>query len=130
MNEEVSSKWNEILYLRDLVSKAIEPIRAEKQVGSSLETAVYIRVNNEERLSDILKSSIQSLASIFITSQAFIVKDAEPENTLNKLEENNYTVFVTKAFGEKCKRCWKFSETIEVNDTQKTICSDCLSALN
>lgn len=78
-------------------------MRAEKQVGSSLEVAVYVKSADSE----ILKSNEADLADIFITSQAY-VSDTAPEGVLSEYTENNITVWVTKAEGEKCERCWKF----------------------
>lgn len=130
LNEEINVKWTKIIELRDIVTRAIEPIRAEKKIGSSLETSVYIQVSNNPELQAILESVQKSLASIFITSQAYIANEQNtPEETLNIHEEGDYKIFVSPAKGEKCERCWKFSETIGENEAHKTICLDCAEAV-
>lgn len=130
LNEEINSRWNEILNLREIVTRAIEPIRAEKRIGSSLETAVFIKVLDRPDLKKILESVKDDLSSVFITSQAVILEDAfEPENILNKYEENSYIIYVTLASGEKCERCWKYSSYVGTNAVHETLCNDCINAI-
>lgn len=120
-NQQLSEKWDNIIGLREIVTKAIEPARAEKKIGSSLETAVYIKTENKE----LLLSIADELKNIFITSQAFIIEAGqEPGNLLNKIEEEGYTVYVTTALGEKCPRCWKFTKKED-----EEICAECAEAL-
>jgi len=129
LNDEISAKWDVILDLREIVSRAIEPLRADKKVGSSLETAVYIKVNNKPDVLEILKSQESELSSVFITSQAFIVEDDTiPENVMRTHEEESYTVYVTPALGEKCERCWKYRE-LGNNEGHSTICDECYEAI-
>ncbi len=129
---EVKDEWNnpqleedfaKILKTREVVTRAIEPLRAEKKVGSSLEVAVYVKSENAE----LLKEHIKDLADIFITSQAYVAESA-PEAVLNEYTEEGITVWVTKAEGEKCERCWKYRKLGEVNG-HETICTDCAEAI-
>ena len=130
LNEKIESAWNEILMLRELITRAIEPVRAEKVIRSSLEAAVFIRINNRPDLEEILEAVKDELASVFITSQAEVLKDdSVPEKILNKYEEGAFLIYVTEASGKKCDRCWKFSETVGKEREHETICSGCLSAI-
>lgn len=127
INETVNERWDEIIKLREVVTKAIEAVRAEKTIGSSLETAVYIDVNCEN-LSKFLKSVENELSSIFITSQAFINSKPETEQILSTHEDGIYKVYVTRSLGEKCERCWKYRE-LGIDKEHQTICKDCLEAV-
>ena len=98
-------------------------MRADKKIGSSLEVGVYVKSSDAE----ILKANEKDLADIFITSQAY-VSEAAPENVLNEYSENDITVWVVKAEGEKCERCWKFRKLGE-HEGHETICSDCYEAI-
>ena len=69
----------------------------------------------------------KDLKSIFITSQAQI-SDTKPENILNELGENGYTVYVVKADGVKCERCWKYSQ-MSTEPGFETICPECVEAM-
>lgn len=118
-NPELEEDFTKILKSREVVSRAIEPLRADKKVGSSLEVAVWIKAED----SKVLKANEIDLADIYIVSQAHLT-DSKPEDILNEHNEEGYTVWVVKAKGEKCTRCWKYRELNEDG-----ICADCLNAI-
>ena len=122
-NEALEEEFTQILKVREIVTKAIEPLRAEKKIGSSLETAVYIVSDN----SNLLKKYEKELCNIFITSQAFIVNE-KPADVMNEYTEDGYSIYVTKAIGEKCERCWKYRPLGKV-EGYETICEDCYNAV-
>ncbi len=116
---QLEEEFTKILKSREVVSRAIEPLRADKKVGSSLEVAVWIKAED----ASILKANEADLADIYIVSQAHLTETA-PSNVLNEHTEEGYTVWVTKAQGEKCTRCWKYRQLNEDG-----ICEDCLEAI-
>ena len=122
-NPELEAEFSQILKLREIVTKAIEPMRAEKKIGSSLETAVYIVSDNSE----VLNKYEKELCNIFITSQAFVVNE-KPSDVINEYEEDGYSVYVTMAQGEKCERCWKY-RPLGMHEGYETICDDCYNAV-
>ncbi len=123
-NQQLNDKWDKIIELRELVTRAIEPARAEKKIGSSLETAIYVKIA-DEYLKTLIKSVEDELKNVFITSQAFVLESEQtPDNLLNVIEEESYTIYVGPARGEKCPRCWKFNKKPD-----KDICFDCSNAL-
>lgn len=118
-NPELEADFTKILKSREVVSRAIEPLRADKKVGSSLEVAVTVKADDDS----VLKANEKDLADIYIVSQANLA-DEKPLDVLNEYSEEGYTVWVTKAHGEKCTRCWKYRELNEDG-----ICPDCADAI-
>lgn len=118
-NPELEADFTKILKSREIVSRAIEPLRADKKVGSSLEVAVTVKADDDS----VLKANEKDLADIYIVSQANLA-DEKPSDVLNEYSEEGYTVWVTKAHGEKCTRCWKYRELNEDG-----ICPDCADAI-
>ena len=118
-NEKLEDDFSKILKAREVVTRAIEPLRADKKVGSSLEVAVYVKADDNA----VLKANEAELCNIFITSQACIT-DEKPENVLNEHSEEGFTVWVTGAEGEKCSRCWKYRK-LDANG----ICDECEDAV-
>jgi isoleucyl-tRNA synthetase len=127
INQPINDKWDEILKAREIVNRAIEPLRIDKKVGSSLEVAVYLQIDCHD-ITKAFKTVEKELSSIFITSQAFIA-DAAPEGVLNTYEEGIFKVYVTAAIGEKCDRCWKY-RSLNVDAENPTICQECLEAIS
>ncbi|MDR1327639.1 MAG: class I tRNA ligase family protein, partial [Heliobacteriaceae bacterium] len=116
-NAALAQDFAEILKVREVVTRAIEPLRADKKIGSSLEAAVYINAD--------LNASAKELADIFIVSQIYT---CPPENVLNEYTEDGYTVLVTAAGGQKCERCWKYRELGNIAG-HETICGECYEAI-
>ena len=90
LNFSLGTVWGELRALRASVTEAIEPLRRDKIVGSSLEASVTM-----SDLPAILGGySDVDLGEIFITSDVFKVAGA------NGVE-------VTKTSLHKCGRCWR-----------------------
>lgn len=123
-NSQLEEDFTKILKAREVVTRAIEPLRADKKVGSSLEVAVWIKAEDNS----VLKANESELCNIFITSQAYVAESA-PADVLNEHKEDGFTVWVTKAEGEKCERCWKYRKLGE-HAGFETICSECYEAVN
>ena len=117
-NEKLEEDFTKILKAREVVTRAIEPLRADKKVGSSLEVGVYIKASDNS----VLKENADELANIFITSQAYLSEE-KPSEVLNEYSEDDYTVWVVKAEGEKCERCWKYRHL------HNGICEECQEAV-
>ena len=124
-NPELEQEFASVLKARVTVTKAIEPLRANKQVGSSLEVGVYIKAEGD--ILNALQNNESELCNIFITSQAYLTEE-KPQDVLNELSEDGLTVWVCKAEGEKCERCWKYRKLGE-HAGHETICSDCWQAI-
>ena len=118
-NDTLEDEFVKILKTREVVTRAIEPLRADKKVGSSLEVSVYIKSPDAE----LLNKHEKDIADIFIVSQAYVSENA-PSDILNEYTEDETTVWVVKAEGEKCCRCWKYR-----NLNSEGICEDCADAI-
>ena len=45
------------------------------------------------------------------------------------LEEDDLIIYVEKANGVKCERCWKYCNDIGESKEHPTICQNCIDAL-
>ena len=97
-DDELNNNWNQINKIRDIANISIEEKRAAKTIGSSLETAIDIRLTKD--LYDIAKK--YDFSEICITSLANTILD---DNAKNNIE-----VKTSKAKGKKCPVCWKITE--------------------
>ncbi len=92
-NSKLNSKWEQLIKIRDICNLSIEQKRASKDIGSSLEAALIVKLNNQNQ--KFLKNI--DLSELCITSSVKI------ENG----DTNDIIVETSKAKGEKCSICWK-----------------------
>ena len=98
-NEKLSSKWAELIRIRDKCNSSIEIKRAQKEIGSSLEANLTICL--KEKL--IALTEGMDFSELCITSGAKIEK-------INEKDSEEILVITTKAEGQKCPVCWKISK--------------------
>lgn len=116
-------KWDKIHKVRVDVQKALELARNEKKIGKSLEAHIVLGAEGE--LYDFLKSVETALPEIFITSGATVTNEKQPFDG----EVEGLSVGVEPAKGEKCERCWKFSETVGSDENHPHLCAHCAAVL-
>lgn len=122
-DSEFIAKWDRIHSVRYDVQKALELARNEKIIGKPLEAKVSLYADGE--LYDFLKSVEAQLPEIFITSSV-TVENGEGEV---KGDVEGLSVTVSKADGEKCERCWKFSDTVGQDENHPTLCAHCAKVM-
>ncbi len=110
-----TAKWDKIHAIRDDVLVALEKKRNEKVIGKSLEAKVVLYTKDD--LSDILPE----LDKAFIVSQ---VEIGEGEGEFSGSVEG-LSITVLKATGEKCARCWTYSDTVGKNEKHSDLCERC-----
>lgn len=116
-------KWDKIHKIRVDVQKALEIARNEKKIGKSLEARIVLGADGE--LYDFLKSVETALPEIFITSDVEVVQEKQAFTG----DVEGLTVGVEGAKGEKCERCWKFSETVGKDAKHPQLCAHCAAVL-
>ena len=115
-NEELTEKWNKIIKLKDIVAKELENARAEKKIGNSLNAKITIYAEGEQY--KFIKENLELLQTVFIVSALEVEENA-------RKDEVKLGVKVEQAPGEKCERCWMYSETVGEDKEHPTICHRC-----
>ena len=108
-------EWSRIREIRDEVNKAIEALRADGKVGSSLQAEVELTVPRiDYELLSILGNDAKF---VFITSAIKII--AGDAMNISVKPSNN----------SKCERCWHYVEDVDSHAEHPTICGRCVSNL-
>jgi len=94
-NNNLNQKWEKLKKVRDIANISIESKRANKLIGSSLESNIKIKLNKD--FYDIAKNF--DFAELCITSAAEVLHDSKISDEIN--------VETFKAEGDKCNVCWK-----------------------
>jgi isoleucyl-tRNA synthetase len=95
-NLKLDEKWTELLKIRNICNISIEEKRASKEIGSSLEASLIIKLN--KKMTEFLNKV--DLSELCITSSVAIKECAE----------EGITVETKKAEGKKCPVCWKINK--------------------
>ncbi len=116
-----------LLSVRNEVTKAIEPLRREGVVGHGLDTRVTLF------LAPALQAALEGLGTelrpVFIVSQLVLEDIAKAPAEAVRGEVEGLAVLVEKARGEKCARCWVYSEELGSNPAHPTLCPRCTKVL-
>jgi isoleucyl-tRNA synthetase len=115
-DEALIAKYSRIRAIRDEVNKAIEALRAEGKVGSSLQAEVQLTVPSQDYA--LLSSLGKDVKFIFITSAIELVADSALSISV---KASNHT---------KCERCWHYVDDVGSDAAHPTICGRCVSNLH
>ena len=116
-DNQLNEKWSLIKNIRKVATGAIEKIREEKIIRSSLEAHIDIFVSAEsyKKLEKVMfdEITITSSFSLYVIdekSKGFSIEDI-----------SDVIVKASKVNGEKCQRCWKYEAKL-INDE---VCNRC-----
>ncbi|ELH1000595.1 isoleucine--tRNA ligase [Staphylococcus pseudintermedius] len=118
VDQALLDKWNTFMALRDDVNRALEAARNEKVIGKSLEAKV--KIGNSPSFDTLaFLESFNDLHQLFIVSQVELVEDTKGE------AYQHGTIEIAKADGEKCARCWNYSESLGSVGELDDLCPRC-----
>ena len=117
-SDEFVSKWEFIYSTRETVNKVLEEKRNEKLIGKSLEANIIIHCG--ESLYEKYNALTEELKDILIVSGVSASKDGNDEAP---------EIEVIKAEGEKCERCWSYSNTVGSDNEHPTLCARCAAVV-
>lgn len=117
---QLIDKWKIIRNIRTEVYKVLEKARIDGIIGSSLES--NIKITTDTKRYAALQTINKDLKYVFITSTVsiYVQKHTTQQNT--KIE-------VSKASGNKCERCWHYTESVGKNFNHPKICQRCQNNL-
>ncbi len=107
----LSQKWDKIRDFRLQVTNALEEKRKTNEIGSSLDAKIILNVNEET--GSILENL--DLSEIFICSEVVL-------NIKSNKNKDDIEIFIEKAEGMKCERCWKISTSVDI---KSKLCPRC-----
>jgi len=119
--------WQTILEIRSSVSKELEPLRADKTIGSSLDAEVTLYVDSE--LKNTLEMLKEELRFVLITSNATL-KDISTadDNCIEANIDSGKTINIKVSASDhvKCVRCWHHREDVGSNGDHPELCGRCV----
>ncbi len=129
LNPKIEARWDKLLALRGLINAALEIARANKTIGHSLNAMVDVYLANASDF-EFYNNYAEDLAEINIVSGIILHNQALADGDIYTDDElPGIGVKVSRAAGEKCVRCWRYSVTVGQNDAHPVICERCQKIL-
>ena len=119
--------WNQVIEVREAVSKVLEPLRESKVIGSSLDAEVDLYCGRE--IHDRLVMLDDELRFALITSYARIhTTETMPANATHVTLEDGDELWVAAQASEhaKCDRCWHHREDVGSHEAHPGLCGRCV----
>ncbi|MFO7878222.1 MAG: class I tRNA ligase family protein [Desulfovermiculus sp.] len=129
MSKRERETWDRLLTVRAEVTRAIEPERKSGNIGHSLDVSLYLYAQGD--LLSELEANRSFLQELFIVSGVHVQKaEAAPEETFVSQELPGLKIGVHRAKGDKCARCWTYSQDLGHDDQHLDICPRCSQVMH
>ena len=116
VDTDLLARWSKLMTVREQVLARIEPLRKDKQIGSSLQAKVSLAVPDAERA--LLERYAPQLPMLFIVSEVELAPSGAAPG-----------VTIGRADGVKCERCWRYVASVSKDPAWEGLCSRCEEAL-
>jgi isoleucyl-tRNA synthetase len=117
-------RWERLAAVREQVLAEIEPLRKNKQIGSSLQARVVISATKAEL--PLLEQYAKQLPMLFIVSE---VEVRPAPDDVEAHAEAKPRVTIERAGGVKCERCWRYVPKVSTDPDLAGLCDRCQDAI-
>ena len=114
----LTTRWERLIAVRDQVLAKIEPLRKDKQIGSSLQAKVTLSATGDDLA--LLRSHEAQLPMLFIVSEVEVREGTQG---------GGLEISIDRARGVKCERCWRYVANVSADPERPGICDRCQDAL-
>jgi len=125
LDDALGERWKTMVAVRTEIAKAVENARKNKVIGHSLDAAVVVALPEKYRAE--FESRLEDLRALLIVSQLRIADKQAISDPFESKEIEGLFVGVSKAKGEKCSRCWIYSEQLGTNPEHPALCERCVT---
>ncbi len=124
LSDSEMTQWERLIAVRSGVNAVLEKARADKLIGKPLEAVVTLHC------SDALYAELQPHQKLL--TELCIISGLKLENgqggtVCEGLE--GLGISVSRAAGEKCERCWIYSDTVGSDSEHPTLCKRCADVI-
>ena len=115
--DEERTTWKQLLELRQFALPELEKARQAKEIGKALEAKLTFAGSDPALTAG--QAHLDALRELLNVSQLEIQTGME----------GTITIWVSKAEGEKCERCWHWETDVGSHPEHPTICARCVKAV-
>ena len=118
----LQERWSKLTSLRERVVAQIEPLRKDKQIGSSLQAKVVLSAGDGDLA--FLEAYAEQLPMLFIVSE---VELRASEGSTEPRSDTH--IEIARATGTKCDRCWRYVPAVSQEPEWAGLCERCQQAM-
>ena len=126
LDPALAAKWARVRAIRAVVTGALEVDRREKRIGSSLESAPTLYLDDA---ADAALLAGLDMAEISITSGLTLVTGSAPDGAFRLDDAPGIGVVTGAAEGAKCGRCWQVLPEVGAHADHPALCDRCHDAV-
>ena len=104
-DRELLERWTRLIALREQVLAEIEPLRKDKQIGSSLQAKVMLSATAG-------RAGVPARRYARELPMLFIVSDVELRPRRRRRRTRAQPSSIERAGGVKCERCWRYVPSV------------------
>jgi isoleucyl-tRNA synthetase len=123
-DSKLVDRWKQLIDLREEVLAKIEPLRKNKQIGSSLQAKAVVSATKTELA--LFEQYAKQLPMLFIVSD---VELRPAPDDVEAHAEARPRVTIERAEGVKCERCWRIVPTVSNEPAFAGLCDRCQDAI-
>jgi isoleucyl-tRNA synthetase len=124
-DRELVDRWDRLIGVRQQVLAEIEPLRKDKQIGTSLQAKVTLTPAPNDF--DLLARHEKHLPMLFIVSEVVLQQGAR--DLAKAPEEGAPGIAIARATGVKCERCWRYVAAVSSDPVWAGVCDRCQDSL-
>ncbi|MEW6025729.1 MAG: isoleucine--tRNA ligase [Planctomycetota bacterium] len=125
IDNRLEENWKKIFLIRSEVTREIENLRKEGQIGSSIEADAVLYTEGADLL-EFLKIYEKDLATILKVSSVRVVR----KPARKPAEQMQMGVEITKSPHQKCARCWNYMVDVGRDKNHPTLCGRCVTIVS
>lgn len=127
-SQERCDYWQQVVIIRDEISKELEKLRIAGDIGSALDAEVKLYCD-EKQLS-LLKKIEDELRFVFITSSVTLHAESEGDPDAVETEVEGIKMHVFHSLNNKCVRCWHHRQDVGSHDKHPELCGRCIENID
>jgi isoleucyl-tRNA synthetase len=108
-DDNLAAKWDRVREVRSAVTAALELERAAKRIGSSLEAAPVVYVDDADLMSGL---DGLDMAEVCLTSGIEVIAGPLPADAVVASDVKSVGVIPRRAEGTKCARSWRITKDV------------------
>ena len=126
LKKEIAERDSRITELKSEIERLNAKLNATEPL-KTLEAKVVIYANNAD-LAAKVNEYADILSKVFIVSAVEVKQDGKGDFGSDYYADT-LSYSVEKAAGQKCERCWMYSETVGESTEHPTLCARCVNVL-